>query len=227
MNALYSYRWLSSYFTEPLPSVQELVALLTKHSFEVEHTEVLPSGDTLIELSILPNRAHDCLGHFFLAGEIGVLIGKTPRLPVWKKIEQGEGKGILATISDESRCLRYSAEEVQGVTVGPSPAWLVEFLTSVGQRSINNLVDAGNFVTLSVNQPVHVFDKDTLVGNIMVRPAKEGELFETLDGKTLTLDTEVLVIADEGDRKQDWCKLERLVSIQNKKFKFWKEPRWL
>jgi phenylalanyl-tRNA synthetase beta subunit len=197
MNALYSYRWLSSYFTEPLPSVQELVALLTKHSFEVEHTEVLPSGDTLIELSILPNRAHDCLGHFFLAGEIGVLIGKTPRLPVWKKIEQGEGKGILATISDESRCLRYSAEEVQGVTVGPSPAWLVEFLTSVGQRSINNLVDAGNFVTLSVNQPVHVFDKDTLVGNIMVRPAKEGELFETLDGKTLTLDTEVLVIADE------------------------------
>lgn len=198
MNAVYSYKWLQSYFADSLPEVEKLVELLTNHSFEVEKTEALPSGDTKIELSILPNRAHDALGHFFLAKEIGVLIGKEPRLPVWKKLEISDSPSVESSILEEELCFRYCLQEVSGVKVGPSPDWLVEKLSVLGQRSINNLIDAGNFITFSVNQPVHIFDKDKLVGEISVRRAKEGEVFETLDGKTLTLDKEVLVIADSA-----------------------------
>lgn len=196
MNVKYSYNWLQSYFSEPLPDVQKIVELLTNHSFEVEGTESL-QGDTVIELSILPNRAHDVLGHFFLAKEIGVLIGKDPVLPEWKEVEREGAGSMTPSILDSTLCLRYRAEEIHNVTVKDSPEWLKSYLESVGQKSINNLVDAGNFITFSVNQPVHIFDKDKLKGGIVVRKAQEGEGFETLDGKVLTLSPDVLVIADD------------------------------
>jgi phenylalanyl-tRNA synthetase beta subunit len=197
MNIKYSYKWLQSYFSEPLPVIEKIAELLTNHSFEVESTDTLPGGDIVIELSILPNRTHDALGHFFLAKEIGMLIGKDPVLPEWKEVERRGECSLTPSILNSKLCLRYRAEEVRNVTVSQSPTWLAGYLENVGQKSINNLVDAANFITFSVNQPVHIFDKDKLKGNIKVRLAEEGEDFETLDGKTLTLSSDVLVIADD------------------------------
>jgi phenylalanyl-tRNA synthetase beta chain len=83
------------------------------------------------------------------------------------------------------------------VKVGPSPEWLRAKIESVGIRSINNIVDISNFVMFALGQPTHAFDADKLKGGINVRLARDGEKFRALDGKTYSLTSESLVIADE------------------------------
>ncbi len=100
-------------------------------------------------------------------------------------------------LEDREGCPRYVAQAVDRVTIAPSPAWLVQRLESVGQRSINNLVDLTNFILFELGQPVHAFDLDRLRGGqIRVRRARAGEKLTTLDGKERALDPIVLVIAD-------------------------------
>ena len=90
----------------------------------------------------------------------------------------------------------YSARRIENVTVGPSPAWLRAKIEAVGIRSINNIVDISNFVMLEIGQPTHAFDADKLKGGINVRMAQDGEQFLALDGKTYSLTSDDLVIAD-------------------------------
>ena len=102
-------------------------------------------------------------------------------------------------LENDAECPSYLAQIVEGVKVGPSPAWLVQKLAAMGQRSINNLVDLTNLVLFELGQPLHAFDAAKLVGNaIRVRRAKAGETITTLDGKARTLNDEVLVIADKS-----------------------------
>ncbi len=100
-------------------------------------------------------------------------------------------------ISAPRECPFYSARRIENVTVGPSPDWLRAKLEAVGLRSINNIVDISNFVMLELGQPTHAFDSDKLKGEIIVRLAREGEKFLALDGKTYTLTSRDLVIADQ------------------------------
>ncbi len=100
-------------------------------------------------------------------------------------------------ISAPNECPFYSARRIENVTVGPSPDWLRAKLEAVGLRSINNIVDISNFVMLELGQPTHAFDADKLKGEIVVRLAREGETFLALDGKTYTLTSRDLVIADQ------------------------------
>ena len=72
---------------------------------------------------------------------------------------------------------------VRNVKVGPSPEWVVKHLASIGQRSINNVVDAANIVMFDCGQPIHAFDLDKLNGRIVIREAKDGEELTTLDNK--------------------------------------------
>jgi phenylalanyl-tRNA synthetase beta chain len=86
---------------------------------------------------------------------------------------------------------------VRGVRNGPSPEWLQRRLTSIGLRPINALVDITNFMTFDRARPLHVFDAKKVMGNLVVRRARDGETLLALDGRTYTLDTGVCVIADD------------------------------
>ncbi|HEU5320443.1 MAG TPA: phenylalanine--tRNA ligase subunit beta, partial [Methylomirabilota bacterium] len=105
--------------------------------------------------------------------------------------------GVRVAIEDTATCARFTAAVVRGVKVGPSPAWLRRRLEAVGQRSINNVVDATNWVMLELNRPMHAFDLARLDGPaLVVRRARAGEPLVTLDGQARTLDGEVTVVAD-------------------------------
>jgi phenylalanyl-tRNA synthetase beta chain len=86
---------------------------------------------------------------------------------------------------------------IRGARVGPSPAWLARRIASVGQRPINNVVDATNYILLELSQPLHAFDYARLRGPaVVVRRARPGERIVTLDGVERTLTSEMTVIGD-------------------------------
>ncbi len=198
MEIRFSYSVLASLFDGALPSVKELEHLLTLHSFEV--TSVLEDkNDSYITIDILPNRAHDCLGYYFLAKEISVLTGITLKPLPFEKKESSAGVEVTfpsVTVSTPL-CRRYISRRINSVSVGESPAWLRDALLTMGQKSINNIVDATNYVMWITNQPLHAFDAAKVVDSaITIRFAKKGESILTLDGKRIELDTTTLTIAD-------------------------------
>jgi phenylalanyl-tRNA synthetase beta chain len=197
-----SYKWIQEeYFNTTLPKPEELVERITKGAWEIEQVEK-NGDDYLIDIDVLPNRAHDCLCHRGIAKEIGILIGQKV---VERNYEDVEGdasleKKLQVTIDESELCPRYIGRYVQNITVGPSPSWLKERVESIGQRSINNIVDVTNYVLFGLGQPLHVFDADKLEGaEIRVRRAKQGEKISTLDEKDVELDDTMLVIADAKD----------------------------
>lgn len=154
--------------------------------------ELFP-GDTVLDLEITPNRA-DLLSHVGIAREIGVLTGQALRLPKAEVVREGFASEAIDVTGGQ--CRFYSAREIDGVQVRPSPEWLRRKLEAAGLRAINNIVDITNFVMLETGQPLHAFDADKLDGAIRVRLAREGEEFLALDGNTYQLGPQHLVIAD-------------------------------
>ena len=156
-------------------------------------------GDTVLEFEITPNLAHDfsVLG---VAREVGALYHKSLTEPYRIDLAAMPATGDeLITIDAPDLCPRYIGAVVEGIEVGPSPAWMSRRLQQAGVRSINNIVDVTNYVMLEYGQPLHAFDYDKLDGKcIVVRRAYDGELLETLDHVERTLDTDMLVIADAG-----------------------------
>ena len=192
-----SKKWLQTYFESELPATEELVEALLLHSFEIEGVEER-EGDTFIDIDVLPNRAHDSLSHRGIAGELATLFNLPLREDRYSSPSLKEKSGVFS-LRDESNgvCKRYIARVVEGVEVRKSPEWLRSRLEGIGQRSINALVDATNYVLFDLGQPLHVFDADKVVGGITVRFARDGEAFEMLGGETLELTSEDLVIADD------------------------------
>lgn len=195
-----SYKWLQTYFEEELPSPAELGDILTFHAFEIEGIEEI-KGDYVIDVDVLPNRSSDCLSHRGIAKEISVLLNtKLKDDPLEKElIKFNDSKSIEVSIEDEKLCPRYGAVVMNSVKVGPSPKWLVEYLEALGQKSINNVVDATNYVMLNIGQPLHAFDMDKLSGDrkkIVVRSAKEGENITSLTGEKYELDESNLLITN-------------------------------
>lgn len=158
-------------------------------------------SDPVLEIDLTPNRP-DCLSLVGIAREIAAI----ERVPLQTPAAEFEIEGseihsrTSVTIEDPDLCPRYAARLIEDVTVGPSPPWLRERLLSVGQRPINNIVDITNFVMLEMGQPLHAFDFDRLAGGrIVVRRAREGESFVTLDQKSRRLTGDMLMICD-GDK---------------------------
>ena len=170
--------------------------------------DLFPS-DTILDVEITPNRG-DLLSHFGLAREIAALTGGKLRIANLPRVVAAAVTGgrlpmrtsaatTSVKISAQKECPFFSARKIDSVKVGPSPGWLRAKIESVGIRSINNIVDVSNFVMLELGQPTHAFDADKLKGGINVRLARNGEKFLALDGKTYSLTSENLVIAD-GER---------------------------
>lgn len=189
----YSYNWLQKHIVETLPSVEKLKETIIFHAFEVESEEVR-GEDTILDIKVLPDRAHDCLSHYGMAREIAGLLQLTlkpytaPALP--------EVPLALPVEIKSPTCRRYIAVALEGVTVGPSPKWLQEALASIGARSINNVVDATNYVLFDRGQPTHVFDNQKIDGGIIVRLAHPGENVVTLSKEEKVLQESDTVIAD-------------------------------
>ncbi len=192
-----SYNWLKWQF-KSLPSPKELEEKITFGVFEVESVEEV-AGDTIIDLKVLPDRAHYALSFDGIAYEVGALIG----IPYMKRkfdAISGNGNKVHIEVKDEKLCPRYMARFVGGVEAGESPTWLKEELQKIGQRSINSLVDMANYTMFTTGQPLHVFDADKLSDQkIIVRSAQKGEQIDCLDGNTYELNEDNLVITDPKD----------------------------
>lgn len=211
-----SSNWLQKYFDQPLPTVDEIADALTFHAFEIDEMK-----SDMLDVKVLPNRAADCLSHCGIAKELSAILNVPMKsdplrdpLPMWdlggptsltvanmSNTECLTVECLTVEIEDLEKCLRYMGAVVKGVKVGSSPAWLKEALESIGQRSINNVVDATNYVMLNIGQPLHAFDAAKLTKNdgtysINVRNAKEGEKITTLSGEEYTLPASVLLITD-------------------------------
>jgi phenylalanyl-tRNA synthetase beta chain len=160
--------------------------------------ETLKLSDIVLDIDLTPNRP-DCLSMLGVAREVAALQGNRLRYP---DIDLSDTGRIIAertrvTIEDPDLCPRYTARLIEDVTIGPSPAWLQDRIRSVGMRSINNVVDITNFVMMELGQPLHAFDFDQLADHrIVVRRARDGETFVTLDNKERSLDSEMLMICD-------------------------------
>lgn len=196
----FSYKWLQEYFKKDLPSISDLAEILTFHSFEIEGVE-----NDLIDIDILPNRSHDCLCYQGIAKEISVLIGLTLERfdPLYEKEPNLRSSDQISLfVENFSLVPRATKRLVKNVKIGPSPIWLKEKLESIGQKSINNVVDITNYVMWETGQPVHAFDFDKIDSNqegikeIIIRNAQVGEKIITLDNREFKLDEEVLVISD-------------------------------
>jgi len=161
--------------------------------------ELFGPAETVLEVEVPFNRP-DGLGVVGLAREIkAALDGRwTAAADGWRKKRWSGRADFDLELEDGEGCPRYIAQVIHNVAVDPSPPWLVQRLESVGQRSINNVVDLTNFILFELGQPLHAFDLDQLQGPaIRVRRARVGETLTTLDGKERALGPEVLVIADK------------------------------
>src|SRR5438105_8151835 len=175
--------------------------------------EAIPVADEQIVIDVSANRP-DLLCHRGVARELAVSLGATVKLPEipggrlesWKvgmknvpTVQQSNAvvDGVEVRLEDPAGAPRYMIAVIRGVMVRPSPAWLSARLQAIGQRSINNIVDATNYILFEVNQPLHAFDLAKLRGPaVVVRRAKPGEQIVTLDGVPRKLTPEMTVICD-------------------------------
>jgi len=205
---LVSYKKLNSFFEEDLPSAEEIAEKLTFGAFEIEGIEEV-GDDKIIDVDVLPNRASDSLSHVGIAREVSTLTGipMTHRpLEIIPKMSPRVSDELRVTVDDKMRCPVYTAALIRGVKIGPSPDWIKEKLEATGQKSINNIVDATNYVLFGLGQPLHAFDarkfteKDGSIG-VGVRAAKSGEKIIVLGGDEYELTDEMTVITDGNSDK--------------------------
>ena len=199
-----SKKWLQKYFDAELPDTAVLANALTFHAFEIDGIEKV-AGDDVLDVKVTPNRGHDCLSHRGIAHELSAIL-QIPLTndPLREAPDLAKETDAVAVSIGSPLCSRYIAGYIRGVKVGPSPRWLAERLQAIGQRSINNVVDATNFVMFNTGQPLHAFDAGKLEAkngtyNIGVRNARAGEKMTALDGVQYVLSESMLVIADDND----------------------------
>jgi len=158
----------------------------------------LSGNDVSIELDLTPDRS-DALGHIGVARDLAALLGLEMRKPVVELKESSTPTSDILSVEleDTQSCPRYAARIVKNVKIGESPSWMRQRLQAVGIRSINNVVDAANYVLMETGHPLHTFDLRYIEGGkIVVRKAADKEKITTLDGKERELDDSVLLICD-------------------------------
>ncbi len=160
--------------------------------------EALGLHDTVFEYEITSNRV-DCYSVIGIAREAAATFRKPLVLPEVTVTGNGEKAEdyISVEVQDKELCPRYCARVCKNIKIGPSPRWMQRRLAASGIRPINNLVDITNYVMEEYGQPMHAFDLSTIAGHkIIVRRAKDGDVFRTLDGQDRSLDSDVLMICD-------------------------------
>lgn len=151
--------------------------------------------DIVFDVNITPNRG-DCLGIYAIARDLSSLVGYELKNLNITDIKGGFDSDIKVNIASDA-CLQFYAREIKNVKNCPSPKWLVDKLTSIGQNSISAIVDITNYVMFCLNQPMHSYDFDKLQGDITVRKAKNEEKFLSLKDLEYKLSEDDLVVADD------------------------------
>jgi phenylalanyl-tRNA synthetase beta chain len=192
------YDWLKEFVQLPASaSPEELRARFSLSGTAVDSIEPSAAGPVL-DVELTANRG-DCMSHYGLAREAATLYNLPLRTPAPELREVSETAASVVRVEIESPelCGRYTGRVLRGVKIGPSPDWLRRRLEAIGQTSINNVVDATNFVMFELGNPLHAFDLDTLAEKRMVvRRARAGETLRTLDGLERKLSPEMCVNAD-------------------------------
>jgi len=198
----FSYNWLKDLlkFKE---SPEKLADILTMHFAE---TTVKYCGKrAVLDVELLSNQVAEASGHLGLAREIGAILEKKFIYPKLNLKEKNlTTKDLLNIKIESSNCNCYLARILQGVKIKESPKWLKDALADCGVRSINNIVDAANYVMLETGQPLHTFDFDKISSKsatvdkkeIIVRQAKKNEKITTLEDEVYDLSEDIMVIAD-------------------------------
>lgn len=160
--------------------------------------EALGLHDANFEFEITSNRV-DCYSVLGIAREAAATFRKpftAPELKIEKTVDDIHDY-LEVEVEDQNLCPRYVARMVKNIRIAPSPKWLQLRLASNGIRPINNVVDITNYVMEEFGQPMHAFDYDTITGGkIVVKCAKDGDVFTTLDGQERKLDKDILMIND-------------------------------
>ena len=160
------------------------------------------TSDYVLEVDLTPNRI-DAASHYGVARDLAAWMSvhtepgnlHRPSVDAFA-VESAEG-GVTVEVENTEACPRYTGVTVRGVTVKESPQWLKDALSTIGLRPINNVVDITNFLLHGMGQPLHCFDVAKVAGGrIVVKNAKEGEKFVTLDGVERTLDSRDLMICN-------------------------------
>lgn len=160
--------------------------------------ELLGLRDVNFEYEITSNRV-DCYSVIGIAREAAATFRKPFHPPVVARTGNDEDINdyLKVRVEDTALCPRYCARMVKNIKLAPSPEWMKRRLAASGIRPINNIVDITNYVMEEYGQPMHAFDYDTLAGHeIVVKRAKDGDQFQTLDGQLRKLDKDVLMIND-------------------------------
>jgi phenylalanyl-tRNA synthetase beta chain len=165
--------------------------------------EVLPVGESVLELEVTPNRV-DCFGVHGVAREVHAISGAPLGAEPWGEDAEATGEGEVGdyasvTVDVPGLCPRFTARVFTDVAIGPSPRWLQARLAAAGQRPINSVVDITNYAMLLTAQPLHAFDLDKVPdGALTIRAAAEGEKMTTLDGVERTFDAETVLVCDRN-----------------------------
>ncbi len=175
-----SRHWLQKFFDDELPQTSALCDALSFHAFEVEGIKQV-GDDEVLDVKVTPNRGHDCLSHRGIAKELSAILNiPLTKDPFAQKPDLSKVSSKVSVVIDTPLCSRYIAGYIRGVKVGPSPQWLRARLEAIGQRSINNIIDATNFVMFNLGQPIHAFDANKISGKITVRHLTKGDQLDLL-----------------------------------------------
>src|SRR5947207_13268184 len=196
------YNWLKDFVDVPA-TAQELASRIALHGTNIASVEAQPLGG-VIDAEITSNRP-DCLGVYGIAREVAALYKLPLKFVAAKPAESSAAKtsdAVSVKIESPDLCGRFTARVIRGVKIQPSPAWLCERLEAAGVASINNVVDATNYVMLELGHALHAFDYDLVRGHsIVVRRAKPQEKIKTLDQIERILDPAICMISDgDGSR---------------------------
>ncbi|MEI6708934.1 MAG: phenylalanine--tRNA ligase subunit beta [Methylococcales bacterium] len=162
----------------------------------VDIRDYLSLNDSIIEVDLTPNRA-DCLSVEGIAREVAVLNEMDWTATQFENSAVAHAESLTVSVQASEACPRYLGRLIKGVNPqAETPLWMQERLRRSGVRSLGAVVDVTNYVLIELGQPLHAFDADKLTGGITVRYAQADEELALLNGQTIKLDTESLVIAD-------------------------------
>ena len=151
--------------------------------------------DVVLNLNVLANRP-DLLSIFNVAREIGAIFSRPVNLP--KVASKVDFQTKLVVGSKTNRCSQFSGKEIRNIVTKPSPKWMSEYLMAMGVRSINNIVDIGNYVMLMTGQPLHMYDADKLAkAELYAQDDYDGD-FIALDEKTYKVIPGDIVICSQN-----------------------------
>ncbi len=190
------------------PDHEGIMRLAGAHEAGMSFVEAVGLDDVRFAVEVTPNRG-DLLSHVGVArelhplGQAGIALPPFPGQPreptpsFARGTEESGAGGVRIRIEEPELCPRYLGAVIRGLTVGPSPRWLANRLRAAGARSVNNVVDATNYVMLELGQPLHAFDLEKLThASVGIGRARPGEVLTTLDGEERSLSPEMLLIRD-------------------------------